>query len=407
MTDQFIVSIDVGTTSMAVCIGEVREDGGMKIVGAGRAPSDGIRKGVVVDIEEAAAAVREAAGEAERMAGARIEGVCAGIASPHIRCFNSRGVIPVEPTGREVTRRDIDRVTATARDITLPADREILHAIPQDYMVDRQTGIADPAGMSAARLGAELHIVTGLRQPVEHFTKVIEKAGYELINVVFDPLAAAEAVLREAEREAGCLLVDIGGGVTSFALFHGGCARASGVIPAGGQNITGDLAIGLRVPTATAEALKLERGVALASMAPAEEEIELPPEAGSGMTVRTQIVAAIVEPRCEEIFDMVKEAVATDPHFASMGGGVVLTGGGSRLAGMEGVAGQVFDLPVRRGVPLGFGGLAELVEDERWSTAAGLLRYEAERVADDRRAAGGFERFTWMLSGIRKIAGLF
>jgi cell division protein FtsA len=410
MKSEFIVSIDVGSTKVSILIGEVgAECSTLRIIGAGKAPCEGMKKGSIIDIEQVADSIRQAGTEAEKMAGVEIHGVCASVSGNHIRSFNSRGVIAIPTSRREVTRKDIERVTDAARNITLPSDMEILHAIPQDFVVDNQRDIRDPVGMSALRLEAEVHIVTALCTQIENFAKAFKKAGLDLINMVFEPLATGRAVLLEEEMESGCLLIDMGGGVTSYALYHGGCVRSSGIIAAGGANITNDLAIGLRTPVSTAETLKKAHGVALASLAGEDDVFEVP---GTGMRpgreVRRQVAAAIIEPRAEEIFTMIKKAISSDPFHRLLGGGAVLTGGSSRMPGMDAVAEQVLDLPVRLGTPFGLDGLAEIVNDEGWSCGVGLLVYERDSLDQAWMGEGIHGRgLGWVLNRIRKIASLF
>lgn len=407
MSSEFVVGLDVGTTKVAVLIGEFTSEGETRIIGAGSARAEGIKKGVVVNMDEAADSVRAAVAQAERMAGVEIRGVCAGVSGPHIRSFNSRGVIAIPTARREVTERDVDKVTEAARAITLPFDREIIHSMPQDFVVDNQAGIHDPVGMSGMRLEADVHIVTALGMSLENMLKVSKKIGLEIVDMVFDPFAAARAVLTKEEMNLGCLLVDVGGGITNYALYHGGTVRASGVVGAGGANVTNDLAVGLRTNGAVAEDLKIAHGVALASLANEEETIMVP---GIGereaREVRTQILAAIIEPRTEEIFTMVKKAVANDPFYRILGAGIVLTGGGSRLRGMDGVAEEVFDLPVRIGKRSNLMGLSELVDSAEWTTGIGLLLHGRDRIAA-RGGDGAFDRVKSMIHRLRRIASLY
>jgi cell division protein FtsA len=407
MSSEFVVGLDVGTTKVAVLIGEFTSEGETRIIGAGSARAEGIKKGVVVNMDEAADSVRAAVAQAERMAGVEIRGVCAAISGPHIRSFNSRGVIAIPAARREVTERDVDKVTEAARGITLPFDREIVHSMPQDFVVDNQAGIRDPIGMSGARLEAEVHIVTALGMSLENMLKVSKKIGLEIVDMIFDPFAAARAVLTRDEMNLGCLLVDVGGGITNYALYHGGTVRASGVIGAGGANVTNDLAVGLRTNGSVAEDLKITHGVALASLANDEETIMVP---GIGereaREVRTQILAAIIEPRTEEIFTMVKKAVASDPFYQLLGAGIVLSGGGSRLRGMDGVAEQVFDLPVRTGKASNLMGLSELVDSAEWTTGIGLLLHGRDRIAA-RGGDGAIDRVRGMIHRLKRIASLY
>ncbi|MBN1163627.1 MAG: cell division protein FtsA, partial [Candidatus Krumholzibacteriota bacterium] len=351
---------------------------------------------------------RSARARAGKMAGVEIQGVCAGISGPHIRSINSRGMVTIPESRGEITSEDVSRVIEAAGNITLPAEMEVLQNIPQDFMVDKQRGIQAPRGMTARKLGAEVHIVTAQSVQVENLIKVIEITGLEVMNVVFEPLAASLAVLNEEEKETGCLVIDMGGGVTSYALYYGGSTRGSGVIAAGGTNITNDLAIGLRVPYSIAERIKLEHGLALTSLARESDTVIVPgAQENGGREIRREIIAAIIEPRCEEIFSMIKTEISPEPYYRMIGGGVVLTGGGSKIRGMESVAGQVFDMPVRSGRPQGLDGLSEIVCDECWSAGVGLLHYEAGRLLSEKAARRNRGSYWWMLNGIKKIASMF
>ena len=407
MLPEFIVSIDLGSERTSVLVGEVISGGTFKIIGASSRPSSGIRKGAVVDMEEAARCVRETADHAARMAGVEIDCLCVGITGPHIRSFNSRGMIPVPRDRREITAADVEHVNNIACNITLPSEMEILHSIPQDYVVDAHKGISDPVGMTAARLGTEVHLISVQAVHVENAVKVIEKAGLEVVNVIFNPVAAAHAVLLDEEIEAGCLLIDMGACVSSFALYGNGSIRSSGVLGAGGENVTNDLAVGLRIPKGTAEEVKLRWGLALASLAPDEEVITVPGTGEGEGEIRRQIIAAIMEPRCEEIFSMIKSAVSNDPHFQAAGSTVVLTGGGSKIEGLEGVAEQVFDRPVRTGRPHGLDGLSEIVSNESWSSSVGLLLFEKDRLEREEQLVRGRGRIGKMLGNLKRIAGMF
>ncbi len=399
MDTEFVVGLDAGTTTVSVVIGEVGEGDAIKVVGVGTSDSEGMKKGVVVNIEEAAACVNRATREAEKMAGVEVRGVCASLSGPDVKSFNSRGVVALPPGTREIMESDVDHVLSVARNVTLPADREVIQVARQGYFVDAHRGIKDPIGMAAAKLGAEIHMVTGLTMPIDNFTKVLKRAGLEVVNFLFEPIASALAVCRGDELDNGCLVVDMGGGLTSYALYQSGSVLGSGVVPAGGVNITNDLAIGLRIPFPAAEELKRTRGVALVSMAGEDEVTTVPGlEERGGGEIRTQVIAAIIEPRCEEIFTMVRAAVSTDQRMPVLGGGVVLTGGASKIRGMEGVAGQVFDLPVRCGCPSGFMGLSEFVCDPSFSAVAGLLINERDHV---RREAG---REVGVLDRLKSIA---
>lgn len=408
MSSDFIIGIDMGTTKVSVLIGELGSRGDLRIIGAGICPSDGLNKGAVTNIERAAERVRFARAEAEKMAGVEIRGVCAGVSGTYIKSFNSRGVIAIPTSRGEVSPKDVMRVTEAATSITLPLNREIIHSVPQDFVVDNQEGIRDPVGMSAMRLEADVHVVTGLSMPIENLEKVLKRAGLYVIDFVFEPLATARAVLTEEEMNMGSLLVDIGGSVTSYALYHGGCVRSSGVVALGGINITNDLSIGLRTPASMAEVIKQEHGIALTTLADEHKTVEVPGVGGrADRAVRIQILAAIIEPRCEEICTLVKEAVSSDTYYRLLGGGIVLTGGGSLIQGIDGVAEQVFDLPARIGRPRELSGLSEMACGEDASTGVGLMLYERDEILGGhaRSRAGG--KFEWIKNGLRRLTSLF
>ncbi len=408
MHPEYLVGVDIGTTKVAVLVGEFSEEGKLRIIGAASEPSDGIKKGIVVDLEEAASSMQRSIDRASKMAGVEIEGVCAGISGPKIGSINSRGTVSVGRIGDEVTASDVSKVTERAGNITLPADMEVIHILPQDYTVDSQAGIKDPVGMTGSKLGAGVHLVTAQTSHVENLIKIFEKNEVDIINMVFLPVASAEALLTREEKESGCLLIDIGGGITDYAFYYGGSIRASGVIPAGGDNITRDLGIGLRVSESVAEEIKIRDGLALESLAGEDEVVVMPGEQeNGGREIRKQIIAAIIEPRCEELFSMVKDAVSPNRYYSMMGGGVVITGGGSKVMGMKNVASQVFDMPVRRGVPEGLDGLAEIVSEESWSAGVGLLVFESERLIREEAEKRKQKSFDWMFRSIRKIASLF
>ncbi|MDD3643489.1 MAG: cell division protein FtsA [Candidatus Krumholzibacteria bacterium] len=407
MLPEFIVSVDIGTERTAVLVGETGAGGPMRIIGAAEQPSAGVRKGMIVDIEQAADTLRRTARHAARMAGVEIHGLCTGLTGPHIRSFDSRGMVPLSGGRREVTAADVECVTRTARTITIPGDVEILHAIPQDFTVDDTRGVRDPAGMTAERLGTEIHLITAQTVHVENIVKVVERAGYEVVNIVFTPLAAANAVLSEAEREAGSLLIDLGAGVSSFVLYQSGSVRASGVLAAGAANVTNDLAVGLRLPRPVAEELKLRRGLALSSLAGDGEVLTVPESGSEGGEIRREILAAIIEPRCEEIFSMIKSAVWGDPRVQPAGSSAVLTGGGSKLEGIGEVASQVFGMPARVGRPADLDGLCEIVAGESWSACVGMLLYESDRLAREQQQRRGRRGLGRMIGSLKRITGLY
>jgi cell division protein FtsA len=328
---------------------------------------------VVVNLEKTTRSIQYAVQEAERMSGRTIRGVFAGIAGDHIRGINSRGVIAVSRKDAEIRPHDLERVIEAAKAVAIPADREILHVLPQEFIVDDQDGIRDPVGMSGVRLEAEVHIITGAASACRNVIRAAERAGLEVEELVLEPLASADAVLTQDERDLGVALLDIGGGTTDVAIFYEGSVRHTAVIGLGGSNVTNDLAIGLRTPVERAEQLKLQSGCALTSMVRPQEVVQVPSVGGrSDREVSRHMLAMMIEPRIEEIFELSKKEIRTNHIADLLGAGVVLTGGASSLMGMPELAEQVFDLPVRRGFPMGITGLTEAVCDPRFATGVGL-----------------------------------
>jgi cell division protein FtsA len=366
--------LDIGTTKITAIVAEPDEDGeGIRIVGVGTAPSDGLKRGVVVNLEKTTRSIQYAVQEAERMSGRTIRGVYAGIAGEHIRGINSRGVIAVSRKDAEIRPHDLERVIEAAKAVAIPADREILHVLPQEFIVDDQDGIRDPVGMSGVRLEAEVHIITGAASACRNVIRAAERAGLLVEELVLEPLASANAVLTQDERDLGVALFDIGGGTTDVAIFYEGSVRHTAVIGLGGANVTNDLAIGLRTPVERAEQLKLQCGCALTSMVRPEEVVQVPSVGGrSDREVSRHMLAMMIEPRIEEIFELGKKEIRKNHIADLLGAGVVLTGGASSLEGMPELAEQVFDLPVRRGIPMGITGLTEAVCDPRFATGVGL-----------------------------------
>jgi len=366
--------LDIGTTKITAIVAEPEEDGvGIRIVGVGTAPSDGLKRGVVVNLEKTTRSIQCAVQEAERMSGRTIRTVFAGIAGDHIRGINSRGVIAVSRKDAEIRPHDLERVIEAAKAVAIPTDREILHVLPQEFIVDDQDGIRDPVGMSGVRLEAEVHIITGAASACRNVIRAAERAGLEVEELVLEPLASADAVLTQDERDLGVALFDIGGGTTDLAIFYEGSVRHTAVIGLGGANVTNDLAIGLRTPVERAEQLKLQSGCALTSMVRPEEVVQVPSVGGRmDREVSRHMLAMMIEPRIEEIFELGKKEIRKNHIADLLGAGVVLTGGASSLEGMPELAEQVFEMPVRRGFPMGITGLTEAVCDPRFATGVGL-----------------------------------
>ncbi|MCJ7458496.1 MAG: cell division protein FtsA [candidate division Zixibacteria bacterium] len=374
--DNVVVGLDIGTTKIGAVIGEVDEEGKVKIIGLGTAPAEGLKRGVVVNLEQTVNSIIKAVQDAELMAGVKAESIYAGIAGDHIRSINSRGVIAVTRQDHEITQSEIERAIEAAKTVAIPMDREIIHVLPQEFTVDDQSGIKDPRGMGGTRLEVEVHIVTGSVTSTQNIHRSVKRAGYELLDLVLEPLAESQALLTPEEIESGVVLIDIGGGTTNLAIFYDGCIRHTAVISLGGRNVTNDLAIGLRTPVEQAEELKKNYGCALASLADPEEMIKVPGVgAREPREVSRSILAAIIEPRMEEIFSLALRELKKTSFSDILATGVVLTGGGSLLEGTEDLAEQVFDMPVKKGEVKGVSGLLDIAVNPVNTTGIGLVLY--------------------------------
>lgn len=399
-----LVGLDIGTTKISCIIADTNGSAEPRVVGIGNAPSEGLRRGVVVDLEKTVGSITRAVEEAERMAGVSARGVYAGIAGDHIRSINSRGVIAVSRKDNEIAQPDVDRVVEAAKTIAIPMDREIIHVIPQEFIVDDQDGIKDPVGMSGVRLEAEVHIITGAVTSAKNICRSIQRAGLKVYDLVLEPLASSHAVLGRDERDLGVVLLDLGGGTTDVAVFFEGAIRHTAIIPFGGANVTNDLAIGLRTPIDKAEQIKIQHGCALASLVAPDAVVAVSGVGGrADREISRHVLASMIEPRLEEIFVLANKEVKKN-HFAELlGGGVVLTGGTSLMPGIVDLAEQVFEMPVRLGVPEGLGGLSANVADPRFATGVGLVLHAAlgegegasreRRVLDNGRRGFDFRRW--------------
>ncbi len=373
-----VVGLDIGTTKVCAIVSEMNGDSVVDIIGIGHSPSRGLRKGVVVNIEATVDSIRRAVEDAELMAGVEIRSAFVGIAGGHIKGINSRGVIAVSGKNREVIQQDIDRVIDAAKAVALPVDREVIHVLPQEFMIDDQGGIKEPLGMCGTRLEAEVHIVTGAVASAQNIIKCTNKAGLEVQDIVLQQLASSEATLTPEEKELGCILVDVGGGTTDVAVFVEGSIYHTAVLAVGGDMLTNDIAIGLRTPHPEAESLKRKYGCALASMTRPEEKIEVPSVGGRRPRVLTrQTLCEIIQPRLEELFMLVDREVRRAGYTGQVNGGVVVTGGSSIMAGVPELAEQLFDMPVRRGIPRGVGGLTDVISSPMYATGVGLGIYGA------------------------------
>lgn len=371
--DNMIVGLDIGTTKICSMVGRVEEDG-IDIVAVGVHPSRGLRKGVVINIESTVESIRKAIKEAEMMCGAEINSVYTGIAGGHIRGINSHGIVALKD--HEVRPSDVDRVLDAAQAVAIPLDREVIHVIPQEFVIDEQDGIRDPIGMSGVRLEAKVHIVTAAVTSAQNIVKCCNRAGLNVNDIILEQLASAESALSQEEKELGVVLVDIGGGTTDIAVFSGGSLVHTSILSIGGNHITNDLAVGLRTPALEGEKIKQKYGCCLTSMVQREETIEVPSVGGRMERVLSrQIVAEIIEPRVEELFTLIKQEVAKSGYEDLIASGIVLTGGTVLMPGMTELAEQIFNLPVRRGVPRGVGGLVEVIQSPLYATGVGLVLY--------------------------------
>lgn len=383
-----IVGLDIGTTKIAVIVGERDALGKVDIIGIGTAPSKGLRKGVVINIESTVESIRRAVHEAELMAGCEITAVYAGIAGSHIKGFNSHGIVAIR--NKEVSPKDMERVIDAARAVAIPMDREILHILPQEYIVDEQDGIREPLGMSGVRLEAKVHIVTGSVSSAQNIVKSANRVGLNVLDIVLEPIASAEAVLSPEEKELGVAIVDIGGGTTDITVFHAGAIKHTAVLPLGGNHLTADIAAGLRTPSSSAEEIKRRYGSALTSIVQNSETIEVPSTGGrEPRVVGRHVLAEIIEPRMEEILTLVHRELIRSGFDEFLTGGIVLTGGSALLEGIVELGEQVFSLPVRRGFPTGVGGLVDVVNSPAFSTGVGLVLYGAKEVGVTRLGSEG------------------
>ncbi len=367
-----VVGLDIGTSKVAALVAELAPDGALEVLGMGSHESRGLKKGVVVNIEATVTGIQRALEEAELMADCKIASAFTGIAGSHIRSFNSTGMVAVKD--REVSARDVERAVETARAVNIPTDQQILHVLRQEFIIDGQEDVREPVGMSGVRLEVKVHIVTGAVSAAQNIVKCVRRCGLEVNDLILQPLASARAVLSEDERDLGVCLLDIGGGTSDLAIFTRGAIRHTAVIPIAGDQISNDIAMALRTPTAEAEAIKLRHGVALRQLADANEMIEVPGIGGRPPRVMSrQTLAEVIEPRVEELFSLVQQVLRDSGYEELLSSGIVLTGGSSMMQGMTELGEEIFHMPVRIGVPRYTGGLAEVVRSPRYATAMGLL----------------------------------
>ena len=373
-SNDLIVGLDIGTSKIVAIVAQMLPDGRYEIVGLGQHDSKGLKKGVVVNIETTVASIQRALEEAELMADCKIKTVYTGIAGSHIRSFNSSGMVAIKD--KEVSEADMARVIETAKAVNIPTDQQIVHVLPQEFIIDGQEDIREPIGMSGVRLEVKVHIVTGAVSAAQNIVKCVRRCGLEVADLILQPLASSLAVLSQDEKELGVALVDIGGGTTDIAIFTGGAIRHTAVIPIAGDQVTNDIAMALRTPTQYAEEIKIRYACALAQLAGADQTIKVPGVGERGARdLSRQALAEVVEPRYDELFTLVQAEIRRSGFEDVLAGGIVLTGGTAKMEGVVELAEEIFHMPVRIGAPAGVQGMLDIVKNPIYSTAVGLLLF--------------------------------
>ncbi len=402
-SDSLIVGLDIGTTRVCAVIAEYNEAGALEILGVGTSPSFGLRRGVVINIESTLKSVTAAIEAAEQMAGREVDSVYTGIAGGHIEGLNSRGVVAVTSRGREITQADVDRVLEAAKAVVIPMDREVLHVIPQEFIVDEQGGVKNPLDMIGVRLEAEVHIITGSVTSAQNLIKCVNRSGFRVNGVVLESLAAARAVLTKDEKELGVVLIDLGGGTTDILVYADGAPYFTSVISIGGAQVTGDLSIMLKTPVEAAEQIKRESGCCYMPLAEDHEPVIIPGVGGRPpLAVERRHICSIIQPRMAEILGMVKEKIEKKGLLSNLGGGVVLTGGGALLPGTVDLAQDIFGMAARIGQPSDLGGLRNEYQHPDYATAVGLVLYGASVAQVEGRDVPVKERSAGMMDAIGK-----
>jgi len=373
-----IVGIDIGTSKVVAIVGEVTNDNKLNIVGIGSHPSQGLKRGVVVNIESTVQSIQRAVEEAELMAGCQIDSAFTGIAGNHIRSINSHGIVAIRD--REVTQVDVDRVIDAAKAVAIPADQKILHILPQEFIIDNQNSIREPVGMSGVRLEAKVHIVTGAVSAAQNIVKCLKRCGLNASDIVLEQFASSQSILTEDEKELGVCMIDIGGGTTDIAIFTDGAIRHTAVIPIAGDQVTNDIAIALRTPTRNAEDIKLKYACALQDLADTNHMVDIPTVGDRpGRHVSRRALAEVVEARYEELFNLVAAEIRRSGLEDLTAAGIVLTGGASNVEGIVELAEKVFKMPVRLGLPQNVVGMAEVINNPLYATSVGLLLYALQQ----------------------------
>lgn len=387
-----LVAIDIGTSKVVTIVGEITSEGGINIVGLGSHPSQGLKRGVVVNIDSTVQSIQRSVEEAELAAGCQIYSAYAGIAGSHIRGLNSHGIVAIRD--REVTQGDIERVIDAAKAVAIPADQKILHILPQEFIIDNQDSIREPVGMSGVRLEAKVHIITGAVSAAQNIVKCLKRCGLTANDIVLEQFASSQSILTEDEKELGVCMVDIGGGTTDIAIFTDGAIRHTAVIPIAGDQVTNDIAIALRTPTRNAEEIKLKYGCAFAEMADPNQMIDIPTIADrSGRHLSKRALAEVVEARYEELFSLVAAEIRRSGLSDMLAAGVVLTGGASKVQGAIELADRIFEMPVRIGKPQCVTGIPEVVNNPMYATGIGLLLHGLQQGDGQREmlAQNGFK----------------
>ena len=378
--ENIIVGLDIGTTKICAIVGEITNDG-IDIIGIGTHPSSGLRKGVVVNIDSTVDSIKRAVEEAELMSGCEIRSVFAGIAGSHIKSLNSYGIVALK--GGEVDEYDVKRALEAARAVAIPLDRRIIHILPQYYIVDDQAGVKEPIGMSGVRLEAKVYVVTGAVTSIQNIIKSINRVGLDVNDIILEPLASSETILSQDEKELGVALIDIGGGTTDIAVFAEGSIKHTAVLALGGDYVTGDISVGLRTPVMEAEKIKIKYGCTYIPMIPQNESIEVPSVGGRNpRNVSRQLLGEIIEPRMEEILGLTHREIVKSGYDDMLAAGVVLTGGTAILDGITELAEQIFNMPVRKGCPVGVGGITDIINSPMYATGVGLVVHGSENYSD-------------------------
>jgi cell division protein FtsA len=399
VSSPLVIGLDIGTTKISAIVGEVNENGTLDILGVGKAYSRGLRKGVVINIESTVKSIIAAVEAAEMMSGREVGDVYTGLGGSNIEGINSRGVVAVTGKGREIAQEDVDRVIDAAKAIMIPMDREVIHVIPQEFIVDEQGGIKNPIGIIGVRLEAEVHIITASIASAQNIVRCVNRSGFKVNDIILECLAAARATLSTDEKELGTLLIDIGGGTTNILTYIEGAPYYTDVLPIGGEQVTGDISIMLKTPIDSAEKIKLSSGCCYMGLIEGDEELFIPSVGGrQPRRIAKRDLVEIVQPRMSELFTMIKERIDRKGYMKLLGGGVVITGGGSLLAGAQDLASDVFGLPARIGYPMKLGGLVEEMSSPVYATGVGLVLYGA-----DQAEQGDYSRIQKKTTGIKSV----